>query len=191
LVDHVQGVGVPAKKSVTTEASETVSLSSPTSGNYFVVVNNALGVNSGYSLTVTSVYRHGERPAELDGVAGAVRPPAPANPSPLADGSFAPELPSVPVPQAGVSVPGLVGVQPVDPDLAGLPSDLSPGAANDIFRDGDTATGPREPVSGLTVAVWAGLLPVLLVGAALFALYRRRPRALTVGTGPAVTAGSR
>jgi hypothetical protein len=164
---------VVAKKSVSTNNPERITFSQPTSVNYQVVVNNASGANDGYTLAVTSRYVRGDRPSDLDLGAGTSVPS-------LDVGGTVSMFPTPSTAPSGSSAgpaltPSSLVASDVDPDLGGLSAS---GTAPKIFREAGTSSAKPKPVSGGVVLLWAVIVPLLAVAAAVTLLYRRRPRAL-------------
>jgi hypothetical protein len=163
---------VVAKKSVTTAATEKITFQEPTSKKYQIVVNNAAGINSGYTLRVTSRYVHGDRPSDLD-AGGSTTLPFFQEDSPSAVRTPTTN-PLAPAPDITTTTAFSIG--DVDPDLGGLSAS---GPAPQIFRDTAASTGHHKPVGGGVVALWSVVVPSLVLFAVLALLYRRRPKALS------------
>ena len=184
-------------RSVTAEEPERLRFAQPTGGKYSIVVVNASGRNTGYTVVVHVIHTAGERPPELDvPSAGPSRSPSGgaivgSADGPSSSGGAASSSPSAVSPGGAPSVgePGLPAVIPAavapTPELATLqrldPSQLAASAAGgDLFR---TAGGPPaapRPVSGAVVALWGGLVPAATGVGALVVMRRRRPAVLAV-----------
>jgi hypothetical protein len=160
---------VAAKKSAGSANPEAVVFTSPTSGAFQVVVNNAAGANSGYTLVVTSRYVRGERPSDLD-LVPTTRPPLAAA---LPTGGGPTAVTTAPLQSAPAL--GVPAGEPLDPDLGNL---TAAGRAPDIFKEASGSARRHRPVSGASIALWAGLFPILAAAAVGAVLYRRRPHAM-------------
>jgi hypothetical protein len=147
---------------------------------YLLVVNNSTGANLGYTVEISSRYDKFVEPQGVGDTAFAapttdspLPPPPPLTPG---GSTFSDDL----SPAGGLGAQLSPDPVPVDPDadLAGLQSGGLPGA-NFLRRPGES-TGPPKPVSGVTVALWLALLPVLVIAGAAYWFVRRRPSTLRI-----------
>lgn len=165
-------------RAATANNPEVVHIYEPRFDRYNLTVHNYAGPNVGYRVTIIARLVPFERPAEALAVVGwpgptsagpAVEPPV------MASGG---KPPPVGAPAAAQGKPDVSPADP-DPDLAtdlvgfelalGSRGNQGPAAA----RLG--GLGPPRPVPGWVAAFWLGVVPGLLVGAAVVVV-RRRPR---------------
>jgi len=186
----------PAARSVTPGQPERIRFSEPTAPDYWLTVNNTSGPNTGYKITITSVYIKGERPPELDDHGVVARPPAaeiPSSPSGGAGTAPAPAgatssvatVPTLPTPAEGGNAPPAA---PTDAPTAATDSELAALAptavagAGALFRTSGSTRGPGGPVSAATLVLWLVVAPLAVAGAALAVFLRRRPKTLRLGS---------
>jgi hypothetical protein len=193
-----------AASSATDRNPEMVRFAEPTSGKFQIVVANVSGPNTGYTLTVRSIYRKGAAPSELDApvptFAGprretptsGVTPPTPTQATSsapasggaavLEPGEIPASLPTSTLSPDGALVPA-VAPPAVDPALAGLAARAGTGAVSSaggaLFRQ-SSSNGPPRPISPPLFVLWTVFVPLAVLGGAALAFLRLRPRALTV-----------
>jgi hypothetical protein len=199
----------PIARSIGSRVPEIVGMSQATKGSYNIVVRNQQGLNSGYKLTVRWISGRFEKPVESqDPTFGGFTadedqaPPAESsfdsssgssemaaairdNPAPPQFFEPAPDLPAVTpsfaldpvVPDAdfdriggGAGVGGLIDAQEQKASIASI-------------LKADKVRKAGKPPSGIVLAFWLAVVPILLLIAIGTALFRRRPLALSVASG--------
>ena len=162
----------PTRRARTNANPEVIDYPAIDRQSFHLDVNNAAGVNGGYTVKVTTRYARGERPSEAA--------TSPSFDSPL---DTVPSLTTTPSTElaAVATTTSIVPGDLIDPDLGNL---SAAGPAPDIFRGGDAGDRPAAPVAGSTVFWRAGVLPFVVAGACGWVLYRRRPRALSYRRAP-------
>jgi hypothetical protein len=181
--------GNPGGSATTHKNPEVLRFGEPVNGRYNLVVANAAGANTGYSLKVHLLHVHNERPAELDPPSSPARStpasgstPAPAPPPPRSPAT-APVTPLIVA--TGDAPLGVTPLTPVptgaDPDLAGLDAAGAQAAGGgSLFKEAPGASGPPKPVPAPVLLFWTVLVPLAVMGGSGFLFLRFRPRALTV-----------
>ena len=187
---------------------EVAKLFTPSDKDYFIVVYNYLGVNTGF--TLAGSYRDASIEDLPDYESGApFRTPGStssgsddASSAPAFDDSEVAATPTrpvfrspsrLPVAPDSFSAPGSGGgtfavpTAPDDGSVFDLPtgserdlaSDLAANQTQDVFKPRVASANP-EPASPALLVFWLGVVPIVLAGAAAVVMLRRRPAALTL-----------
>jgi hypothetical protein len=149
---------------------------------YLLSVNNATGVNLGYTIEITSRYERFVEPTgipDADFVAPSTtddRGSTPSSSGPGPSAGFDDLSPAAGLGGSSLGLEPLPGEQ--DAELAGLEGGGLPGS--NFLRRPAASVGPAKPVSGATVAIWLALLPIVLGAGAAYWFVRRRPSALRI-----------
>jgi hypothetical protein len=165
---------------------ERVLLYRPTDGTYFIVVSNVAGTapgnvpspggaNTGYTLRLEMTFRSYDSPFEL------LEPPPPGTTAAPATSTPGAEVPAGP--GTITPTPFALASQRPDPsfgELVGRPSALDAlrPQAGQLAARPTVARPPPGPVNGFLFALWAGIVPVGVVGAGALVLRRRAAASL-------------
>lgn len=200
----------PVARSVGTRVPEIVGLSKAEKGTYNVTVRNSLGINRGFTLTVKWINgrliapTESVEPGRTEGLFGIEEEePAPEDEQAFAEpaeqsairfGTTTPQFfdppPVLPSPTSSDDGLGL-GLVPIAPDAdfdrigggTGIEGLLDAGeekaSINSILKQ-DAVRGPGKPPSGAVLGFWLGAVPVVLLLAFGFVLFRSRPLALSM-----------
>lgn len=181
--------GNPGGSATTHNNPETLRFGEPVNGKYNLVVANASGVNNGYTVKVTLVYVHHDRPSELDSTSPTARPSsggsggASAPPSTARPPTSAPNSPLiVPSGAAPVVAGPTLSPEPVAPDsdLAALSGVGVATGTGSIFRTTSKSGGPAGKVPGPVLFFWIAIVPAAIAAGSGLLFLRFRPRALTI-----------
>jgi hypothetical protein len=160
---------------------ERVRFDATTHTKYLLAINNATGVNTGYTIDIASRYEPFEEPSGVpdEQFVPPVTNDDTASSTPTSSGGTTSVDELTP---AGGLGGGELSLEPLpggpDGELATLEGAGLPGA--NFLRRPEEAAGPPKPVSGATVAIWLAALPLVVGAAAVYWFVRKRPSALRV-----------